>query len=210
MLLALALPVAAIILGIAARALRSIAMAIPWGGLATAAIWLASAQIVLGVVVGLYNTNVNHRAGSVICASHLRQIGRGIMLYSNDHGGQYPDGLERLIAGDYCSPDLFICPLTDQVRATGPTTQAIVSDFQKPGHCSYVYVGSGWAGYMPLQILAYERPGNHGRDGMNVLFGDGHVDAVDAATGADIRRELFLGFNPPRPLTPPATQSPGP
>jgi prepilin-type processing-associated H-X9-DG protein len=45
-------------------------------------------------------------------------------------------------------------------------------------------------------ILAYEKLGNH-ESGANVLFGDGHVEWVDAVSGEVMIAGLQAGRNPP-------------
>ena len=80
---------------------------------------------------------------------------------------------------------------------------------QSPGFCSYVG-GPLPAGITPAHatsnhVLAYEPPANHaghGADGMNVLYGDGHVDWVPEPEAARVIAELQAGFNPPRPARP--------
>jgi prepilin-type processing-associated H-X9-DG protein len=100
--------------------------------------------------------------------------------------------------------EIFICPDTSDQRAVGPTTQALVQAFHKPGHNSYVYVAAGAAdqSHSSTFVLVYEPVGLHG-PGMNVLYGDGHVGWVAQAEASRVIAELQAGFNPPRP---PATQ----
>lgn len=43
----------------------------------------------------------------------------------------------------------------------------------------YIYLGEGKTNSAgPEDILAYEKPDIHGRDGFNILYGDGHVEFV--------------------------------
>jgi hypothetical protein len=42
-------------------------------------------------------------------------------------------------------------------------------------------------------------PTNHGGDGLNVLYGNGHVDWVPPRDATYLLSELQAGFNPPRP-----------
>jgi len=70
----------------------------------------------------------------------------------------------------------FVCPSTRDTPATGPTTQAVIAELAKGGHCSYIYVGRGMttATATSTTVVAYEPLVNHG-NGADVLFGDGHV-----------------------------------
>jgi prepilin-type processing-associated H-X9-DG protein len=72
-----------------------------------------------------------------------------------------------------------------------------------PGHLSYVYLGKG-RNMMTRNnvVLAHEAPSNHANQGMNVLFGDGHVDWFDAQSAPRLLGELQAGHNPPRFLAP--------
>jgi prepilin-type processing-associated H-X9-DG protein len=49
-------------------------------------------------------------------------------------------------------------------------------------------------------VLLYENPANHtgGKDGMNILWGDGHVSWEGARYSQFIIKELQAGQNPPR------------
>jgi prepilin-type processing-associated H-X9-DG protein len=44
-------------------------------------------------------------------------------------------------------------------------------------HTDYVYLGAGMNSTVGAEtIVLYEKPGAHGKQGMNMLFGDGHVE----------------------------------
>jgi prepilin-type processing-associated H-X9-DG protein len=145
-------------------------------------------------------------ANRIRCASNLRQIGLALMIYSNAHGGVYPPTLDEVLADGEITGEVFVCPHTAHQPATGPTTQAVVQDFRKPGHNSYVYVAGGVPekSLTGRHVVAHDLPLNHPGLGMNALFGDGHVEWLPQAQAARVIAELQAGFNPPRP---PATQT---
>ena len=117
------------------------------------------------------------RTNRVHCASNLRQIGQGIVLYANDHGGRLPDDLSLLVLHADLDPGALVCAASIEERATGNTTEEVAANSLKREHCSFIYLGKGLV--FPASddlILAHEYDENHEGAGMNVLFGDGHVD----------------------------------
>ncbi|HEY8669121.1 MAG TPA: hypothetical protein VIL86_20900 [Tepidisphaeraceae bacterium] len=131
------------------------------------------------------------------CASHLRLIGQALLFHGYNHGGKYPDTIEGLLEDDI-GPDVFVCPDTTDTKATGATTQAVAADMAKPGHLSYVYLGKGFTNKCsPDTVLVYEPLANHSNAGSNVLFGDGRVSFIPAASMKKILAELAAGQNPP-------------
>jgi prepilin-type processing-associated H-X9-DG protein len=117
------------------------------------------------------------RSNRVRCSSNLRQIGMGIELYANDHQGKYPDDIQELIVKADIHPEVLICPSSIHEKATGATIAEAAENARKDLHYSYIYLGKGLVKPVnPELVIAYERPGNHDSDGMNVLFGDGHCE----------------------------------
>lgn len=116
------------------------------------------------------------RANRVKCASNLRQIGQGCLLYANDHKGQYPPDLGTLVK-EGLNEETFVCPSGDtqvppDVRGNPDKAAAWVNQ-----HGDYTYLGAGKKENLPADtILAYEKAQDHDRQGMNMLFWDGHVD----------------------------------
>jgi prepilin-type processing-associated H-X9-DG protein len=66
-----------------------------------------------------------------------------------------------------------------------------------PGHLSYVYLGSGLSTTTatPDTIVVYEIPAN-ATAGSNILFGDGHVEYMNAAYVAKIVAKASAGQFP--------------
>ncbi|HEY8667008.1 MAG TPA: H-X9-DG-CTERM domain-containing protein [Tepidisphaeraceae bacterium] len=147
--------------------------------------------------VGPSISGTRETAQRINCAANLRQIGQAMRLYANDHEGQYPDALEGLLEEEIGTA-LFTCPDTTDTPAAGPTTRAIGASLATPGHVSYVYLGKGLTDKCPpATVLLYEPLANHNHAGSNVLFGDGHVNFIPAATMQKILAELAAGQNPP-------------
>ena len=55
--------------------------------------------------------------------------------------------------------------------------------------CPYVWVGKGLTDKIGAeQLVLYEKEDDHGGDGMNMLFGDGHVEWNSMAVAKEIIR----------------------
>ena len=110
------------------------------------------------------------------CASNMHQIGLGILLYQQDHQQQYPPDLATLWQTEQLSGPVFVCPSSNDTPAASP------AQLTSGGHLSYVYLPPA-----PNTVpnanapVLYENGADHGNDGTNVLFGDGHVSWLNAA-----------------------------
>lgn len=144
------------------------------------------------------------------CERNIRQIALGIGLFANEHGEKFPDDLATMYS--YANGDLdarvFVCPLTGDTPAAGPTTQATAAAVRQPGHCSYIYLGKG-LNYQTVTadtVVLYEPLTNHAGDGMHVLFGDLRVQWLTPAEAQTILKQVAAGTTPVRfPTTATAT-----
>ncbi|MBS1369179.1 MAG: TM2 domain-containing protein [Lentisphaeria bacterium] len=83
------------------------------------------------------------------CVERLESVGRALLQYAEEHNGVFPEELGRLgLASDETA-----CP------AAGP----------------YLYLGSVRAAWTECPVLL-ERPGNHGKHRVNILYADGRVE----------------------------------
>jgi hypothetical protein len=116
-------------------------------------------------------------ANRVRSASNLRQIGQAILLYCNDHDGQYPDSFGTILLNEEVTSSVFVSPLRGETAAVGPTTRAEAALLVPGPNLSYVYLGRGLSTstVTPNMVVAYEIPGP---SGANVLCGDGHVEFI--------------------------------
>ncbi|HEV8606386.1 MAG TPA: DUF3352 domain-containing protein [Tepidisphaeraceae bacterium] len=120
-------------------------------------------------------------ANRVKCASNMRQMGQGVLLYANDHKGKYPQTLGDLVEADI-PWQAVVCPEVN----TPPPQQDVQRDPKKLAawinqNANYVYLGANMNGNLPAErILMYEKA-NHGPGGLNVLFNDGHVEWMNMA-----------------------------
>jgi prepilin-type processing-associated H-X9-DG protein len=140
------------------------------------------AQQAVGVSVLLPALNAaRERANRVKCASNLRQIARGVLLYANDHKGKYPPDLGTLAT--YLKGELhwevFGCPTGGGLGDPGADVLADDEKYRQwvNENSHYVYVGGKLNIAAGAEaILAYEPGDNHDAEGMNIVFADGHVE----------------------------------
>jgi prepilin-type processing-associated H-X9-DG protein len=159
-------------------------------------------RIVLGILafgflVSLFLPSIGRpraAANRIKSASNLKQIGLAMQMYANDHNHQFPDSMSTILANEDLTPDVFVSPSSNDTRAEGPTTQAMLTDFAKPGRCSYLYFGTGLLDTGdPTTVTACEAPVGSTPSGMNVLFLDGHVEFVPEPAAQQILAALAVG-----------------
>jgi prepilin-type processing-associated H-X9-DG protein len=137
----------------------------------------------------------------VKCVVNLWDIGQALQRYAAAHGRRLPDRFADLLTMDKMTPAVFVCPYSDDTAARGDTFTALAEDFARPHHCSYLYYGTGLSAPLPHTcVVASERPDNHGREGINVLYGDGSVGWVAMPEAEQLLAQL--GYrSPPSTLT---------
>jgi hypothetical protein len=149
------------------------------------------------------------QANRVKCQSNMRQIGEAIEAYASSHGGRFPDDLGTVLADADLPPIEFICPSSKDTPApTVATAQAMAAGLRQPGHCSYVYIGKGLTTdtITPDMIVMLEPLSDHRGDGMNVMFGDFHVEWFAKPDGQAILNQVASGVRPVHdPTTAPTT-----
>lgn len=102
-------------------------------------------------------------------------------MYANAHGGRFPPDFETLATDSDLTAAVFVCPSSNDIPATIDKPADWAATFKPDSHeASYIYVagGLGTSDVTEKTVLAYENPSNHLDSGMNVLFGDYHVDWV--------------------------------
>jgi prepilin-type processing-associated H-X9-DG protein len=132
------------------------------------------------------------------CASNLHQIGLGIRLYTNDHHGVYPDSFATILREEQLTPSVFVCPSSNAEAASGDTQADIIAKMSTPRFCSYVYLGNGLttATAKDDMVICYELPENHQKDGMNMLFGDGHAEWMNMAAAKSLIAKATAATQP--------------
>jgi len=130
------------------------------------------------------------------CASNLKQIGLGAIMYADSNGGRFPDDLETLVDNEDLCASVLMCPSSAGDVPIAPTTREVVSAMRRARLISYIYLGKGLRlDASPDTVLAYEGVVAHG-DGMNVLFVDGHVDYLDGNGARIVLKLAAAGVSP--------------
>jgi len=133
--------------------------------------WIATSPLPL-----LHDRYQREAPNRIRCLSNLRQIGNAIRDYADANGGHYPDDWQSLFLHTDLGAGVFVCPSANDEVAGGATTREIADNLRRPNHCSYIYYGKGLSTPVaPECVIAAESLENHSGDGMNILFGDGHV-----------------------------------
>jgi prepilin-type processing-associated H-X9-DG protein len=132
----------------------------------------------LGTSILLPSLNrARETANRVKSASNLKQIGLGMMLYANENRGKYPADFGELIRTQDLVAEVFTSPRTQTSLPPDLNTPDKAAAFVVE-QSDYVYLGAGMNNSAPAEsILAYEKPDGLD-DGINILFGDGHVEFV--------------------------------
>ncbi|HZL34837.1 MAG TPA: DUF3352 domain-containing protein [Tepidisphaeraceae bacterium] len=128
------------------------------------------------------------RANRVKSASNLRQIGLGAIMYANNQrDGSFPKDEATMLKNEDLTLEVFINPRTTTQLPHGLTPeqqQAWVAQ-----HSDYVWNGAGKKNNMPAdEPLAWEKP-EGAREGLNILYGDCHVEWKPMGEAMEIIRK---------------------
>lgn len=128
------------------------------------------------------------QAARVSSANNLRQIGLGALMYADKQNGSLPPDLGTIFSEEDISPSVFVNPRNKS--ALPGNFGSMSKDQQKQWidqSSDYMWFGAGkknTAG--PEQVIASEKP-EGASDGLNMLFGDGHVEFIAPLSEAENR-----------------------
>lgn len=116
----------------------------------------------------------HEQANRVKSASNLRQMGQAAFLYAQEHKGKFPPDFATMLDEDLV-PAVFINP-SHSDTATPPADPKAAKEWVNQ-QTDYIYIGKGktTTGVTPETVIAHENL-NTSPEGVNVLFGDGHVE----------------------------------
>ena len=141
---------------------------------------VAGAGVGMGVALPAV-AKAREQARSVTSMSNLKQIGLGLIMYADDHEGTWPADLE-------------------QAKSYWPNARVLESprkpkDFAGP---SYIYLPGQPKTPDPRNVVAYENPG-YCTDRINVVFADGHVEAMKPEAFRSAVKETCERLGKPMP-----------
>ena len=169
----------------------------PLSGLITVAMGVACVILAAQLVLPKLNRGCQYPS-RIHCASKLKQIGLGAIMYADIHGGQFPDDLDTIMETQDLTPQVLMCPMTSGDVPSAPTTREVVGQMRKTNLIAYVYVGKGLKVDASADtVIAYERLSDH-VDGMNVLFADGHVEYLEGKEPQAVLGQAEAGVSPIR------------
>lgn len=103
----------------------------------------------------------DNSADQMNSAANLRQIGQGLLLYSNENQGKYPPDFNTLLATQDLTEDVLHSPFSEN-----PTGEDMV----------YLYFDGMDNTLNPQVVVAYDGAALLIEDGTNILYGDGRVE----------------------------------
>jgi len=128
----------------------------------------------LGCVVAIVLPAVvcsRERSRRTPCANNLKQLGLGMKMFAGDHDEMFPSKLVDIRRYMADQAKIFICPRSGNKPGTIETVD---------GWTDYVYISGLSETNSPSEILMYCPIENHGGEGGNILFLDGHVEWFNA------------------------------
>jgi len=127
-------------------------------GLTCGAVSLVWLPVLLAIVLASLS-RARELSKRMACAANMKAIGTTLMIYSHDHSDQGPLTLDMLVEMGLVDAKQIVCPSAN------------------PASPNYIFVaGSADAeGGDSESVVMYEPKANHGGEGGNFLFTDGHA-----------------------------------
>ena len=120
-------------------------------------------------------------ANRVKCGNNLRQLGLAMKLFANENRGNFPADMRSLaqyaVANDV-SASVFLCP------SDGDDVPEGIDEWPLDQRLDWIVANTGYeyaaAGLTDLAgfdvVLIHEKLNAHDNDGINILYGDAHVE----------------------------------
>jgi prepilin-type processing-associated H-X9-DG protein len=136
-------------------------------GVAHQIIFLSNSPVAL-----FHDRNNRSLVYRIKCQATMRQIREALWHYAKRNEA-LPERLDDVVNEIPITRETFLCPAEH-----GSFNEAAAAT--QPFRTDYIYVGRGlkWP-VEPKTVLMYESLGHHDEEGINVLYGDGHVEWVE-------------------------------
>lgn len=112
---------------------------------------------------------MRERADVIRCSDNMRLLSLGLHMYAADHNDMFPPDLGSLYPGYVREEKVFDCPASEFIGT------AAESD--------YKYVPGLSELSDPMEVVIYDRDGNHNNLGRNIVRVNGSVEWVHSAEG---------------------------
>jgi len=125
----------------------------------------------------------------LVCANNLRELGRALVIYANDHDDESPtpgQWCDLLLQYDDVTEELFVCPSAEPGRSHYAINPNSTGSTSPPDMVLLFETGPGWNQFGGPELLA---PENHQGKGCHILFHDGHVEFVRGGRFDELRWE---------------------
>jgi hypothetical protein len=141
------------------------------------------ATLQMGIMAGFLLpalSKAQEAARRTSCMNNVRNIGQAMFMYAGDHDDAFPKSFGELLNQGYLTTTkVFVCPSGRgpvRVFAIQDFKQAKVADIDREleAICSYVMVPGLTHAADADALVLYDKD-NHGGEGRNCYFNDGHV-----------------------------------
>ena len=137
-------------------------------------------------------------ANRSVCGANMKGIMMAMSTYSVSNADQYPPDLSILVEDGSLGERSFFCP-SEPMPDVPDLPLDELGDWLS-GNTHYVYLGAGKGTSVPADaILLYEPLHHHDGEGINILFGDSHVQFFMIDEARELLAEQGIEL-PPTPI----------
>lgn len=141
-------------------------------GITSAKVWAIILPVLLFIAIQ-FAARAHQASPRMICGSNLAGLGKGLLLYAEEHGSytESDKWCDILLGSEYVTEKMFKCPDNKKVRC-GYSMNPNCEPNSPPDAVLLFESKGGWNSYGGSELFTAE---NHKKEGGNVLFNDCHV-----------------------------------
>ena len=125
--------------------------------------------ILMVVILTPFVQLIRERSHIINCANNLRRISIGLHMYAADHDDAFPPDLGSLYPGYVREEQVFDCPANKFIGTAAKSDYEYISGLSELS--------------MPVEVIIYDRDGNHNSRGRNIVRVNGSVEWAHSAEG---------------------------